>query len=361
MGFQQEFGFGSRAKAQGRHPRARLDRGLVGAGAAGFSDALTFGAGDHISSAMRAVGGAKDFSDWLLRYRTEQALEKARDAYDRSHHPKARIAGQIAGTGAQLAALGPLDGAFAGATGIARLAGVGRGVRLAETTAIKAHELGAIGAGGAATGAGGQVVSDLRSGRPGTAGDYAGAAIGGAVDALGSRYLGPGKSGAIGGATTSVLQDALNGRAISPEDAQRSAAEAGGIGGLVGLGASARTARLTSNAKGSLGEMLSDLRTAVGGDYSLPGRRRVLPSGRSTITDRESLAGVTVESKFGPWARLSRAQREAMRVLPKYRVDHFRTSDVGALFGVPASLLGSGGLRTNGQDQRTPAGWRQVR
>jgi hypothetical protein len=324
----------------------RLDRGMAGAGIAGISDSFTFGGGDYLTAALSAARGSTDFSDWRRRFQIEKSLEKARDEYDRAHHPRARLAGQVAGTGAQFLALGPLDGALAGGVGLAKLAGVGRGYRLARTTAMKAHELGAIGAAGAGAGVGGQVVSDIRSGRPGSPGDYAAAGTGGLVDAVASPWVGPGKASALGGATTSALQDVFNGRPVSYEDAARSAAVAGGIGGVAGLGARGRTARLSPNAKGRVGERLSRVRTIANADYQLAGRDRLLPSGALTKTDGETLRDITIESKLGRWAKLSRAQKEAMRVLgPKYRLDHFTPLDLGLFAGVPAGLFGHGLIR----------------
>ena len=336
-------GYGPRQAAA----RNRLDRGIAGAGVAGFSDAMTFGGGDHVVAGLGAFAGSRDFSDWLQRYRTNAALEKARDDFDRARHPRARLAGEVAGTGTQLVALGPLDGALAGGAGLARLAGVGRGARLAERTGMKLHELGAIGLGGAGAGVGGQAISDLRSQRLGSAGDYIGAGAGGFVDAAASPWIGPGKAGALGGATTSMLQDALNGRPVSLEDAGRSAAIAGGIGGVVGLGVRGRTARMHFRQKGKVGERISPFRTIIGADQPLPGKRRYLPSGRRTDTDGESLRGVTVEAKTGPGAELSNNQLEAMRTLPKYRVDHYLFNDIGSLIGVPAGLFGFGMTRSN--------------
>ena len=300
-----------------------------GAGARGAGDALTFGLADNASAGVRALldGGLDGAAQ---RYQSNMDEERAQDRYDEAHYGGARTAGQVAGTVAQIAALGPMDGLVAG------------GVRLAETAPMIAREAAVLGGGGGALGVGNQALSDFQARRLGTLGDYAGAGAGGAFDALASAKFGPGKGGAIGGAATSMLQDVFNGRNVSVSDARRAALAGQVLGGTAGMAGRKLSDSLSILDKGRLGEDLSKVRTWARGDSTLPGAKRSvrLADGRRTIPDSRTKAGELVESKFGRGADLTTNQRAAFhQPLSGFRVDHFLPADIGAIFGLPAGLL----------------------
>ncbi len=302
----------------------------LGAAGSGADDALTFGLGDHVVAGTRALFDKGGLDGWSQRYQANMAKEKAQDQYDAAHYGAARTTGQVAGTVAQLAALGPLDGAVAG------------GVRMAEAAPMIAREAAAIGGGGGALGVGGQALSDIHSGHIGSAGDYAAAGAGGAVNALASVRMGPGKGGAIGGATTSVLRDLLNLRPVSLSDASHEAVADGWTGGAAGVGGRALSDNLSIASKGRLGEDMSRLRTWAQGDSTIPGKKVGvrLANGKLTIPDSRTVSGKIVESKMGRSARLSTNQRAAYnQPLTGYRVDHWLPQDFGALSGALAGLL----------------------
>jgi hypothetical protein len=307
----------------------------VEAAANGAQDAFTFGLGDRAYAGVQAIDDAMHGQDFRSSYGRHYAGTQALDAYDAKYHPIARTVGQLAGTAAQVAALGPLEGIVAG------------GARIAEATPLIAREVTALGGAGAAGGVGGQFISDLSRGRAGSLGDYAGAAIGGAVGTLSARAGRAGRAGAAMGGVTSLAQDVLNGRISSIDDASsavdraRQAALVGGVFGAVGgLAGRAWSNGLSRAEKGQLGEDFSRLRTWARGDQTLPGPKTYerLEDGGWTIPDQRTTGADIVESKFGPSARLSPRQMQAFnQPLDGYRVDHSLPSDVGILTGlIPA-------------------------
>lgn len=126
----------------------------------------------------------------------------------------------------------------------------------------------------------------------------------------------------------------------------RTAGEVGGAGllyvGGAGAGA-ARSAALPPKAKGLLGEVMSAGKTLVSGDLPMDFQAGLkLPSGRRTVADQITARGMTVEAKFGPWARLSRAQREALEALgARYRVDWWLPKHVGRVTGTASATAGA--------------------
>lgn len=317
--------------------QAVLDQAL--AGARGAQDAFTFGLGDKVWAGGSAIGDAIQGKDLVRAYHEREASERARDRYDEQHFRTARTAGQIAGTGAQILALGPAEGLIAA------------GARMTEAAPLITRELAVIGAAGGASGVGGQAFSDLQSRKLGSLGDYAGAAIGGTTGALAARSGMGSRSGAIDGGVTSLAQDAFN-RRLTPQsmDRAREAALVGGTLGALGGYVGRRSANsLPSKAKGILGEELSMLRSKARGQQieSGEGARTMLtyPGGR-TIPDHISAdqAGNVVnvvEAKFGPTARLSKGQRGAFAGgVENYRVDHFLPQDIGAALGLHMAQIG---------------------
>jgi hypothetical protein len=255
----------------------------------------------------------------------------------------------VAGTGAQIAALGPLDGLVAG------------GVRMAEAAPLVAREVAAFTGGGALAGVGEQAVSDALEHRLGSPGDYVGAALGGATSAYALRRGLPSRGGAIGGAVTSVAQDALNGREISLDSARHAAglgAAAATAGGMAGR---AWSGGLDWRQKGRLGEQVSRIRAAARReqfDYGPP-KSVLLPSGRRVFPDLptthwDGSPAKTVEAKFGLKPKLERAQPEAHRVLPNYQVEHTMPGDIGAVFAHPAGGIASDWVANSRERQWIP-------
>jgi hypothetical protein len=218
---------------------------------------------------------------------------------------------------------------------------------MAEATPLIAREIGYLAGGGGAVGIGGQAVADVLRRHVGSPGDYAGAALGGAVGGLASLGGRAGYAGAVGGAATSVAQDLFNGHRPSLAKAG-DAAVVGGVlgtaGGLVGRGWSDRLH--WSKQKGPLGENFSRVRTWARGDETQPGPKRMerLPGGGRTIPDHRTFRGQQpreiVESKFGRKHELSKGQKQAYKKLSNYRVDHTMPSDVGAMAGFPLAVAG---------------------
>ena len=308
-------------------PRHALEdaRDQVLAGARGAGDSLPFSIADRGSAAVKAALDARHGADFGKAYTRRMAEERASDQYDSAHYGAARMVGQVAGTAAQIAALGPAEGLLTG------------GVRMAEATPLLARELGVLGGVGGATGVAGQVVSDRASHRQGTLGDYAGAALGGAVGSLASTRGRGGLAGAAAGATTSVAQDLFNGRAPSFDRAQQAAVDGGALGLGGGVAGRAVSNRVPMKVKEGLGEMASRIRTMARGDSTtFEGKfAQRLPGGGYTIPDQRTYLGEVVESKFGRAASLSKRQRQAYAELPNYRVDHSLPRDVGVAFGFP--------------------------
>lgn len=317
-------------------------RDQVLAGARGAQDAFTFGAGDHLYAGALALGDAARGADLRDAYEGRIAAERNRDRYDSEHYSAARTVGQVIGTGAQVAALGPAEGLVAG------------GARIAEASPLIAREIAVLGGAGAAAGVGGQVISDVTRGRVGSVGDYVGAGLGGTVGALASRGGRAGYAGAAAGATTSVAQDLLNARVPSVDKA-RAAALAGGVMGTAGGILGRRWSdNLPIKAKEQIGERFSRLRTWARGDETRvgPKSREYLDGGGYTVPDQRTYRGSTprdiVESKFGRKAALSRRQRQAYeQPLPNYRVDHSLPRDPGVLVGFPLAEYGYDRAREN--------------
>jgi len=315
------------------------------AGARGAQDAFTFGLGDRLYAGAQALDDAAHGADLSNAYGSRMAVERARDQYDARHYGTARTVGQVVGAGAQIAALGPLEGVVAG------------GARIAQATPLIAREFAVLGGVGGASGVGGQIVSDIARRRVGSVGDYVGAGVGGAVGGLASgggrfgvlRWRGgrAGYAGALGGAATSVAQDLANLRAPSFDRAREAASVGGAFGVAGGLAGRAWSNGLPNAAKGKLGEDFSRLRTWARGDKSTrgPKSREYLQEGGWTVPDQRSYRGTMlrdiVESKFGRSARLSKRQLQASeQPLPNYRVDHTLPRDVGVVVGFPAAEYG---------------------
>lgn len=304
----------------------------IGAGARGAQDALTFGLGDRLYAGGRAIVDTIHGADLRAAYGARMAVEQARDQYDAASYRAARTTGQVLGTGAQIAALGPLEGLVLG------------GARIAQATPMVARELAVLGGVGSGVGVGAQALADQAHGRVSSVGDYVGSAVGGAVGGLAARGGRAGYAGAAGGAAASVAQDLANLRMPSVERARNAALVAGALGVVGGAAGRAWSDKLSNGTKEVLGEEASRLRTWAKGNRTAEGpkSREYLDGGGWTFPDQRTFRGLKpaelVESKFGRSARLSKRQTQAFHQPDlNYRVDHVLPRDIGSAVG---TLLG---------------------
>ncbi|WP_395670321.1 hypothetical protein [Phenylobacterium sp.] len=114
--------------------------------------------------------------------------------------------------------------------------------------------------------------------------------------------------------------------------------------GGVAKSAAKTVSGLPKEAKGKIGERLSDGRTLLSGDWpKLHGKKFKLDGDGHTFADHQTARGKVVEAKLGPTARLSDRQRQAQAELGKrYRYDHWSFDDVGRLAGGAAVGLQQG-------------------
>lgn len=342
-----------------RRPVVRSGRRLDGqvvldqtlAGARGAQDAFTFGLGDKVWAGGNAIGDALQGKDLVRAYSDREKAERDRDRYDEQHFKTARTAGQIAGTTAQVLALGPAEGLVAS------------GARMAQAAPLIGREVAVIGAAGGASGLSSQALSDLLGHKLSSLGDYAGAAMGGTAGALSARSGLGSRSAAIDAGVTSILQDAFNRRlsAASIDRAREAAATGGMFGAMGGLAGRKAVNRLTIREKGNLGEELSKARSRARGQRIMTGPNarapQIVPGGRTIpdhiSADRANNELEVVEAKFGPTARLSPRQREAYAGgVENYRVDHFLPQDIGATLGAVFGKAG-GVIFPSGQKPNT--------
>jgi hypothetical protein len=361
-------GGGARLPAAGRSPIqvvAREAGAQTSAGLRGAWDGLTLGAGDHVTAGGGAVLDAVRGANLRDAYQQRFAKERASDQYDAQHYKAARTVGEIAGTGAGLLALGPLDGVLIGGARMARVAPrfvrrvsglLGEsagGVRMAKTTPITARELTSLSAAGAGGGVVAQGVEDIGRGRIGTPGDYVGSALGGVATAHASLRGAPAQAAALGGATASLAQDAMNGRTIDVLGAGRTALASGLVAAPFGYAGRRYSDGLSITQKGDLGEALGRIRTRANWDNPLPGKPRLPTVGGHTVVDHETGRGLFTEQKFGRSHRdLKGRQLEAYNEYGDlYRVDHWLPRDIGAAIAFPFGLLGPRLITEDGSDR----------
>lgn len=324
--------------------------GQARAGADGLADALTLGTGDYAGALTGAVFGGGVGSNFMDRYRSILAANKAQDAYDAEHFPIAHDAGMAVGTGLLIAAT---DGA-ATAPAAARLAP--QTIRLAGSTVRPALQtarvVGATAGAGAGVGLVSQVAMNSALHRPNTAPELAGAVAGGATAGPVTLFRGPGMGAAADSVVNHAIQSALQGKPLDLPAILHDTDVGAGLGLAGGKTASILSTRLPPILKGGLGEVLSSAKSKVLGDEII-GRHKSIPGGGRTIADLK-LKGFTddtprgVEAKFGPKSDLSYPQRYAQRVLGplgRYYVDHWLSQDVakgiGGLLGISASQASS--------------------
>lgn len=336
----------NRATREGRNVAARTTQELRALGAKvlprvaavtnGAVDAATVGLGDRYTALKYASMGAGSGRTLPDRYRSIRQLQDAQDQYDREQYPVSRMAGGAIGVVGSIAATGGIGAPAQGAR-IAPYAAraVGTGLR-----PIIAHVLPhvAVGGAGAATSVAGQVVSDAASGHLSNLPTYGEAALGGAVGGLTTSYVGP-RAGAVAEAAATEGAHWARTGDFSPERFESSAVLGSHMGRLGDLDGQRWAGNLHFRDKGKLGEAMSDAKTWVSGQRVTGRHKKVDLSKSHTFVDRITDAGITVESKFGPKAKLSKNQTRAMGELPNYQVDHWSMEDVGKFTGGLSGLL----------------------
>lgn len=317
------------------------------AAVSGAVDEFTFGAADHLLSGFDAMRGGD--------YRASMEARRAQDAYDAAHHAVARNVGRAAGLGAGMVAMGGAGRIAAGAAA-GRLAPAG--LKRAAALVAKAPRLkrgpdprglaSLAVKGGATAGLGGQAVGDVLCWELSTPGDYAGAALGGAIGGLAILRGGPLRGALVEGATTSIAQDALNGRAPDIGDAIGSGHAAAALGGLTGAGGTYGSAAASRQVKEKLGEAMS-VAKAKARSRPITGTQkyREVKKGAKTRADfilRNDFVPLfsgeeILESKFGAMADLTRRQKEAAEKFGRrYIIDAWNYRDAGkaaAAVGAP--------------------------
>ncbi|MDO8409476.1 MAG: hypothetical protein Q7S93_05400 [Phenylobacterium sp.] len=312
------------------------------AAARGAQDAFTLGLGDQAYAGLGAVGDVVQGDDFGASYQNRMAQERARDAADAQNYAAARTTGQVLGVGGQVLVTGALLGPLGAA-----LVPAARGVRIAQAAPLIFRETAALAGAGGGVGAIGQAAGDISRRKIGTPGDYGGAVVGGALGALAARRGNVAQASAAAGLTESVAQDTLDG-GLDTQSAARgreSAAAAAIVGGLVGRSATRHADSMSRKDKELTGEQASRIRNFVRGDRTGPAAKTKedLPGGGYTFPDlrsyRNGVVSELIESKFGRSARLSKRQLQAVKAFKNYRVDHVLPRDIGAVFGLPASIL----------------------
>jgi hypothetical protein len=207
-----------------------------------------------------------------------------------------------------------------------------------------------------------QVASDALDGRVSSPTDVlaatGGGIAGGRLAVAGRPVLGA----AIGAGGAETLQDLANGGDFSVVDAQHST-NAGAYGGRVFKVAGEHLSNAAPiKTKGAIGDTLTHIKSLARGEYIpflktpmgnrspiLPGliggkagsqKAIELPSRAKTVADKVTYWDRALEAKFGPYAKLSKAQREAWdRLGPLfYQPDQWLPKHVGEL---AAGLVGS--------------------
>jgi hypothetical protein len=119
--------------------------------------------------------------------------------------------------------------------------------------------------------------------------------------------------------------------------------------GDVGVVGAESAAALPIKAKGLMGEGLSVAKTVLKGDRPAAFQvRHTLQNGLTTVVDHDTAKGISVEAKFGPWARLSKNQRQAQKQWGDlYRVDRWGPRHVGAIAASAAAPVGLLGVYEN--------------
>jgi hypothetical protein len=309
---EQEYGWGSGWVNQ-------LDAGFEG-----FQDNATMGGFDQIRAAVEANPFSRG---WYDRYSRNIDYEHKRDQWQAQNYGLARTGGKILGVLVPIGAAGKVEIA------------ANLGKRIIQATPALLREKAVLGAGGAAFGAGSQGFSDWATGHRSSVGDYAGAGLGGALDAYLLMSGRAGRAGTIGAGATSMMQDIFNGRMPSAGKAADNATTGGYFGLASGKLGRSFAQNLSRKAKENAGETLSKIRTLTRGDTTATTdkTRLYLANRKFTLPDQRTALDQYVEAKFGLAARLSRNQRQAWSQPDlNYRVDHWLPRDVGSALAFPS-------------------------
>ncbi len=327
---------GAAQLACGDPPAGALDKVIERARVAGrgATDAVLLGHGDEAEAAVRTLPAL--LSDQPITSRFHEMMQAARDQdqYDQAHYPLSRGLGEAAGTAVDILAT---DGAAAAMA--PRLATTAVRAMPAMSNMTRAR----VALGGAGMGLTGQAAADTLSGRPSGWRDYVGAALGGGVMAATGGRFRPAPTAALGAGVTSTMDGLLNG-SLNPESVEHSMVIGGGFGGFGQVGGERWSNGLRSGQKGKLGETLSDAKSFFEGnpvaERQVP---RKLTGGGTTILDSTLVGGPfkAVESKFGPYARLTPNQRRYQVQNPgAVRNDRWMPSHVGQVAGQALSAFG---------------------
>lgn len=301
----------------------------------GLEDAIAFGHGDDIEAGVRSIPTLLAGDPVEPRFHQYMQEANDQDRYDQTHYPLSRMTGEAVGTGLALVGTDGAAGAMvprfttAATRGLQAMTNLGR-VRL--------------GLAGAALGAAGQGATSVISGRPSELSDYASAALGGATMAMSGGRLRPVPAAALGAGVASTTDGLLHGQ-IDPTSVEHSMVSAGYLGGGGQIAGERGSNALDFRDKGRLGEALSNARSFFEANPVTDTQVvRTLPNGRRTVLDSVLTKGPvdTVESKFGPYAKLSKNQRAYQEQNPgRLRVDYWMPSHVCKISGAALSIFGS--------------------
>jgi hypothetical protein len=304
----------------------------IQAGVEAATDAATLGLGDPYDAARYATYGVGEGENWVERYKSLRQMQVAEDEYGRKHHPIARAVGGTVGTVGSIAMTGGVGAPVRAAPYVSRA--VGGGVR-AAIAHVGPHA--AVAGAGAVASTAGQLASDLISGQPLDPGTYKDAAIGGAAGATATRYSGP-RAGAIVEAYTTEGSRGLRKGDFSLERAQQNAVLGAHAGRIGDHAAQSWAQGLSNQAKGKLGERMSDVKTLASGQLPIDWQVPYPTSIGETYVDSITDTGLLIESKFGR-SDLTKNQRDAAKRYENYRVDRWNKGHVGKAAGGLSGLL----------------------
>jgi hypothetical protein len=302
------------------------------------------------------------------RFRDILAEQRAQDQADLYYHPLARRVGQGAGLLAGLVAPEALGAKTFMST-------VAPGLKVSAERAAESgigHVARTAGVTGGVSGLVGQGVSDAISGRASSPMNYAAAGGAGVLGGWAGMVGGAPTAGAVTGAATPFLQAVVSGRTPSFDDIISGGASGAVLGRLPNEVTARWIDRKSSIAKGRLGDDLSVLdawlRLRWGAKNG--GREKLETSAYKRAGGGRRERGYTipdvtadpwwggprqyVEAKFGPRARLERAQPLAAAEYPKstYTAQSWQPRDVGNMAGV--GLVGIDPLRVRGVPVGSP-------
>ncbi len=332
---------------QGRPPRNVLNQlgATTAAALKSYQNAVFFGQDDKLIAFTQTALGRGRGVNALERLADNLALQQILSAQQAKAHPFAASVGANAAIGSLLAVGAPLAiGRTVTSSGL-RTATRARprpasAPRLNVKPVEYATTAGVAGGANAAIELAGSKISQ----RPATAGDLAGATIGGGAGALATFPAGPRVGAVVEAAVTPIVQDLLNGE-LPSEKKVRDRMIAGSIAAnKVELASIKRVNAFTPKQKGDLGETLSLAKTLA--RLEMPaaiGKEIALKGGGRTIADHITAAGHIVEAKFGEWAKLSKQQKRAKAEYgeERYRHDQWRKEDVGKIAGYGAGVTSS--------------------